>query len=88
MGVWEGRLVVFESLVNQQIHPLSLSLCPPPFFLPSPLLLNNMGPTSSDEQQRRNRRKKQTKYTEHNGIIREIFLHVMMKLLLCSSVGH
>ena len=25
MGVWEGRLVVFESLVNQQIHPLSFS---------------------------------------------------------------
>lgn len=55
MGVWEGKLVVFESLVNQQIHPLSLQLSlsplpPHPFFLPLPLLFNNMGSASGYEK--------------------------------------
>lgn len=36
MGVWEGRLVMFESLVNQQIHPLSFFLLyHSPSFSPS-----------------------------------------------------
>lgn len=63
MGVWEGRLVMFESLVNQQIHPLSFSLSlllspcflpPTPSRLPSPpsLLLNNMGSVSGHEKKK------------------------------------
>lgn len=40
MGVWEGRLVMFESLVNQQIHPFSFFLLyHSPSFSPSPSLL-------------------------------------------------
>lgn len=64
MGVWEGRLVMFESLVNQQIHPLSFSLSlllspcflpPTPSLLPSPpsLLLNNMGSVSGHEKKQK-----------------------------------
>lgn len=58
MGVWEGRLVMFESLVNQQIHPLSFfllyhspSFSPSlPISPPSPpslLLLNSMASVCS-----------------------------------------
>lgn len=74
MGVWEGRLVMFESLVNQQIHPFSFFLLyhspsfsplPIPSSAPPslPLLLNNMGSVRSCGK----KKKKGTPGSERGG---------------------